>query len=131
MVSVETDGRGKSILVLAPLSKPASRVHRHRDKVILEAGLDAADVAAAVAKGGHVARSQLASTGPAAQKLGLRRAAPSGQRGKSATETAAAREAVDAAPSRKKVPSKEGRKGAKAAHPTNVRPRKSARIAAK
>lgn len=58
-------------LILAPISKPDSRVTRQRVKVILESELDRADVEEALSHGGHTARAKLHTSSPKAQAMGL------------------------------------------------------------
>ena len=61
---------GGSVLV-TPVSKPGSTVKRKREKVLTESELDKADVEAALARGGHMARTATKTRTPKAKAMGL------------------------------------------------------------
>ena len=69
-------------LTITPVSKPASEVKRKREKVLLESELDPDDVAEAMKRHGHMARTATKSRGKKAQAVGL--ASPSQARASNA-----------------------------------------------
>jgi hypothetical protein len=68
---VKSVEKGGDMLRITPISKPESSVSRRREKVLLERELDKADIEAAMASGGHMARTATKTRTPKAQRMGL------------------------------------------------------------
>jgi hypothetical protein len=69
--SVEKGKGGDVMLKITPVSKPESTVSRRREKVLLEGEMDKADVEAAMARHGHMARKETRTRTPKAKAMGL------------------------------------------------------------